>query len=160
MTINHQKQRGMALLATTILLLTVMLLLALMSMKSVTSQQRIIGNDLRRRQALDAADAGLAYGIAKAIYNTPSVETQISAVEISALNTQLNPVSDSYKVGNVLSIKICPPSGNRYHVIAAGESNDGKASRTVERWVGVGTSSSDSGYVLGTWKDFDVSNSC
>lgn len=145
-------QRGMALLTIVILLLSIMGLGALMSLKTVTTEQRITGNDRRSRQALSVAEAGLAVGVATAIHSQPS--SQIS-VEVTTINGQLNPGSDN--VGSVVSITICPPvMGDIYRVFAVGQSDDGSAQRTVERWVAV----TQSAYVIGSWRDFNVSTTC
>lgn len=154
------KQKGIALLAMVIILLGIMGLLALMMMKSTTNEQRITGNDLRSRQALDAADAGLAYGIADAIADSITTETDVSGADITTLNGQLNPGGDSYTAGSVVSIKICAANNNRTRVIAVGQSNDGDASRTVDQWFYNGGSSATSGVIAGTWRDYDVSTTC
>ena len=156
--INKRTQQGMAVLSIIILLLAVLGLLALLTSRNVVSEQRFTSNDLRRRQALDAADGGLAFGIATAINDSPSVETDPS---VTTINDQLNPTGEP-AVGSVVSIKICPPTGgNKYRVIAVGQSDDGKASRTVEQWIAITSADSGaSGYVAGSWRDYGVTNSC
>ncbi len=168
---NKAKQQGMALLGVVILLLTVMALLALMSMKNVTTEQRITGNDVRKRQALAAADAGLAIGIAKAVAESGSITTNFTYPETGG--DSLATLNDAYFEGNsanpgygqIRSILICPidppvGDGGKFKVIAVGESPDGTATRTVEQWIQIGSSIDNAGYVMGTWKDYGVINAC
>lgn len=57
------RQRGMATLVVSIVMLMSVTLIVLVSAQTVVTEQRIIANELRAKQAFEAASAGLSYGL-------------------------------------------------------------------------------------------------
>ncbi|WP_068545777.1 PilX N-terminal domain-containing pilus assembly protein [Thalassotalea crassostreae] len=58
--ISHNKQRGMATLITSIILLVLITLVSFYMARSVLMEQKLVNNDIRSKQAFEAAEAGLS----------------------------------------------------------------------------------------------------
>ena len=72
----RKTQQGIAVLLVIVMMSIIMGLLALTASRSVVVEQRMAGNDIRAREAHEAAEAGLAF--AKAWADTTVVDTDLS----------------------------------------------------------------------------------
>jgi Tfp pilus assembly protein PilX len=148
---HANKQKGILLLATSLVLLLVMGIFALMlELKSVQGFKVSLQN-LRGEQALNAAEAGLNYGVAYVI-ETPTGATapNSTAIATTTINTQLG--SD---VGQVISITSSEQSTYVYKIVATGQSADGTVRKTLEHIINVSPQNpSASGYDITGWKDY------
>ncbi|HEY8099068.1 MAG TPA: PilX N-terminal domain-containing pilus assembly protein [Methylobacter sp.] len=89
-------QQGAATLIVVLVLAMIMGVIALTSANIGVMEQKIVGNDLRAREAHEAAEAGLEYGVAWASTNTITTSLNCSTVSLpTGCPTALTTVSGS-----------------------------------------------------------------
>lgn len=148
---SHDKQKGVIILAVSLVILLLMGIFALMFEMRSIKQVDISAAAFRGEQALAVAEAGLNYGVAYVIYTpTGAPSPSSTTIAVTTINSQLG--SD---VGQVISITSSELSTNQYKIIAIGQSVDGSVSRTVEHIINVTPQDPDnSGYDITGWKDY------
>lgn len=146
-----EKQKGILILAVSMVILLIMGIFALMLELKSMQQVKASMQTYQGEQALIAAEAGLNYGVAYVIETPTGAATPAStALPITTINTQLGTAS-----GQVISITSSLQSTNVYKITAIGQSADGQVTRTVEHEINVTPQSpSSSGYSITGWKDY------
>lgn len=92
----NSRQQGAATLIVVLVLATVMAVIALTTTRSGLMEEKIVGNDLRAREAQEAAEAGLEYGVAWAKKNSiPNTVTCSSGSLPTGCPTALTTVTGS-----------------------------------------------------------------
>jgi Tfp pilus assembly protein PilX len=84
-TYFNTEQQGVATLLVVLVLLAIMALVTLTTTRSGIMEQQIVGNDIRAREAQEAAEAGLEYGIAWASEKRIDWLTGITTAGITTL---------------------------------------------------------------------------
>lgn len=147
----HEKQKGVIVLAVSLVILLLMGIFALMFEVRSVKQIKISATFYRGEQALVAAEAGLNYGVAYVI-ETPTGDSSPSNTElpISVINNHLGS-----NAGQVVSITSSELTTNQYKITAVGESADGLSNRTVEHIINIAPQDPEnSGYDVTGWKDY------
>lgn len=148
---TREKQRGVLILAVSLVLLLIMGVFALMLELRGVKQVKIATQNYQSEQALTAAEAGLNYGVAYVI-QTP---TGAASPSSTALNTTTINALLGSGAGQVISITSSEQSTNVYKITATGQSSDGLINKTIEHVVHVVPQDpEESGYEITGWKDY------
>jgi hypothetical protein len=90
------RQQGAATLIVVLVLAMIMGVVSMTTVRTGVMEQKIVGNDLRAREAQEAAEAGLEYGVAWAKNNSiPNTVTCVSGSLPTGCPTELTPVMGS-----------------------------------------------------------------
>lgn len=130
------KQQGYTMLATTAVLLVLLTLTSLVATRSTITEQKVINNEIRSKQAFEAAEAGLEYGLMYVSQNSSMVVVDADTdgyidpythADITNVaqgdNTQYT-VSYSNPIVSDLDV---------IEVVSAGKSADGTITRTIRQ---------------------------
>ncbi len=148
---QRQKQQGVFALTLALVMLLIMGLFALLFELRSVQKYKIVESHYRGEQALNAAEAGLNYGVAYVI-ETPTGATtpNVTELDLETINTAMGSGA-----GEVTSVSSSEQSTNVYKIISTGQSADGLASRTIEHVINVTPQDPDSsGYDVSGWKDY------
>lgn len=139
--IRRHKQKGAAVLLTSVILMAIITLVVLFSANFSRTQQKITSNQYKNSQAYMAAEAGLEFAI-------PYLQTNRSTILANPNGGYIQPYSDSNTQNVTLAdnakytITYTNPIANNYNLIkvtSTGQSDDGTATRTVSQLVQFGS---------------------
>ena len=133
-TPNLLRQRGAATLITSLVLLVTMTIVTIFVARSIVMEQRIYSNEYRSKQAFEAAEAGLDYGLKFVLdYGVDRDKDDVLDTVMSAVTTLPN--GSDYMV--TLS-EINPPGDmTRIRVTSTGRSDDDTSIRKVSQVIGL-----------------------
>lgn len=139
-----KKILGAATLVITVILILVALLAMMYATKFSTSQQRTAANQYGATQALEAAQAGLDFGVQYLSANSAAVIATASSGSINYGPSNASLTNVTLSNNSKYSVVYTNPTANNYvlmQVTSTGTNADGTATRTVRELVYAGTSS-------------------
>lgn len=133
------KQKGAVTLILTLVLLLATAYVAIFVARSSVSQQRLIANQYRSAQALEAAEAGLNFGLAYLIQNKNTIVVDSNSDGYIDNFSNSSTTNVTLSNGSTYSITYSNPTANNFNIIkitSVGRSADGTAKRTISELAG------------------------
>lgn len=149
--------KGMVTLFTSLVIFLIITIAVLYTAYTVTNQQRLLVNQYNKKQAFNAAEAGLEYASAYFIANTPTVIASIQASPSTAFSPPA--FSPGLSNGSTFTVSYSLASGSSVtpinsivvQVAAMGYSLDSSTSYSMKRQLGVVSGSFSSGSINFPW---------
>lgn len=128
----HARQQGAAVLLCIVLLSLLMAMMALSVSKPALNEQRITGNDVRAREALEAAEAGLAF--AKAWTDSSAITSSMNCPGGSGCPVLPSITGTTSGETYTLSVNFAVDADGNIQITSSAENTDNTKAQ-VEDWV-------------------------